>query len=85
MSHPSIANVFDAGVSEGGLRCFVMEYVNGPSLTECCDARRLPIEDRIKLFIQAREAVNHAHQKGIIRRDLNPGNVLVAEVDGAPL
>jgi tetratricopeptide (TPR) repeat protein len=85
MSHPGIANVYDAGVTEEGEPYFAMEYVDGASLLEYCDARNLDVEDRLLLFIQTCRAVHHAHLKGIIHRDLKPGNVLVTEVDGEPV
>jgi hypothetical protein len=85
MSHPSVANVYDAGLTDDGVPYFAMEYVEGTSLLEYCDARRLGVEPRLELFLQVCSAVHHAHQKGVIHRDLKPGNVLVTEVGGAPL
>ena len=82
MDHPSIAKVFDAGTTPQGQPYFVMEYVPGLPITEYCDAHRLGIEDRLELFIQACEGVQHAHQKAVIHRDLKPANILVIEVDG---
>ena len=81
MSHPNVARVFDAGVSEQGRPYFVMELVEGVRITEHCDRQRLSIEQRIELFIRVCDAVQHAHQKGIIHRDLKPGNILI-ECDG---
>jgi serine/threonine protein kinase len=85
MNHPAIAKVFDAGSTPGGQPYFVMEYVDGPSITKYCDTKKLKIRDRLELFIKVCEGVQHAHQKAIIHRDLKPSNVLVAEVDGKPL
>jgi serine/threonine protein kinase/tetratricopeptide (TPR) repeat protein len=85
MDHPSIAKVFDAGATPDGQPYFVMEYVPGLPITEYCDHKRLNIRERLGLFIQACEGVQHAHQKAIIHRDLKPANVLVVEVDGKPM
>ncbi len=85
MDHPNVAKVFDAGVApaEAGSRpYFVMEHVPGVSITEHCDRQRLNIEERLTLFMQVCEAVQHAHQKGIIHRDIKPTNVLVLLKDG---
>jgi serine/threonine protein kinase/Tfp pilus assembly protein PilF len=82
MSHPSIAKVFDAGATLDGQPYFVMEYVPGLPLTDYCDQKRLKIRERLELFIEVCEGVQHAHQKAILHRDLKPANILVAEVDG---
>jgi len=82
MDHPAIAKVLDAGATAEGRPYFVMEYVPGVSLTEHCDTHRLPTEERLKLFIEVCEGVQHAHQKAIIHRDLKPSNILVSLVDG---
>ena len=82
MDHPSIAKVFDAGSTPQGQPYFVMEYVPGLQITEYCDQKRLKIGDRLELFIQACEGVQHAHQKAIIHRDLKPANILIVEIDG---
>ena len=84
MDHPSIAKVFDAGTTPEGQPYFAMEYVDGLPITEYCDRKKLRIRDRLKLFIQVCEGVQHAHQKAIIHRDLKPSNILVAEADGKP-
>jgi serine/threonine protein kinase/tetratricopeptide (TPR) repeat protein len=84
MDHPAIAKVFDAGAMPQGQPYFVMEYVPGLPITEYCDRKKLKIGDRLQLFIQACEGVQHAHQKAIIHRDLKPANILVVEVDGKP-
>jgi eukaryotic-like serine/threonine-protein kinase len=85
MDHPAIAKVFDAGSTPQGQPYFVMEYVPGLPITEYCDHKRLKIRDRLELFIQACEGVQHAHQKAIIHRDLKPANILIVEVDGKPV
>ncbi len=77
LNHPNVAHVYDAGTTEDGYPYFVMEYVKGMSLTQYCDRHRLTIEERIKLFLQVCEAVQHAHQKGIIHRDIKPSNIQV--------
>jgi eukaryotic-like serine/threonine-protein kinase len=84
MDHPGIAKVFDAGTTPQGQPYFAMEYVDGLPITTYCDRKKLGIQDRLKLFIQVCEAVQHAHQKAIIHRDLKPSNILVLEVDGKP-
>jgi eukaryotic-like serine/threonine-protein kinase len=84
MEHPAIAKVFDAGATSAGQPYLVMEYVDGLPLTDYCDQRKLRVEDRLRLFLQVCEGVQHAHQKAIIHRDLKPSNILVTEVDGKP-
>ncbi len=84
MDHPAIAKVFDAGATPQGQPYFVMEYVSGPPITEYCDQHKLTVRQRIDLFIQVCEGVQHAHQKAFIHRDLKPANILVVEVDGHP-
>jgi eukaryotic-like serine/threonine-protein kinase len=84
MDHPAIAKVFDAGATPQGQPYFVMEYVPGPPITEYCDQNKLTISQRLELFIQACDGVQHAHQKAFIHRDLKPANILVVEVDGRP-
>ncbi len=84
MSHPGIARVFDAGATEGGRPYFVMEYVDGVPLPDYCDTERLSIDQRLDLFEVVCEAVQHAHQKGVIHRDLKPSNILVTTEDGRP-
>jgi serine/threonine protein kinase/uncharacterized protein (DUF2267 family) len=85
MDHPAIAKVFDAGATPAGQPYFAMEYVDGLPITEYCDREKLGIRDRLELFIQVCQGVQHAHQKAIIHRDLKPSNVLVVEVDGKPM
>ncbi|MDG3003652.1 WD40 repeat domain-containing serine/threonine protein kinase [Paludisphaera mucosa] len=82
MDHPNIARIYDGGVTPAGQPFFVMELVQGVPLTDYCDAKRLPVQARLELFVAVCLAVQHAHRKGIIHRDLKPGNVLVTEVDG---
>ena len=85
MDHPNIARVFDAGTTESGLPYFVMELVNGPPITAFCDEHRLPVPQRLELFMSVCMAVGHAHHKGVIHRDIKPSNVLVATHDGNPV
>jgi serine/threonine protein kinase len=85
MDHPAIAKVFDAGATPDGQPYFVMEYVAGMPITDYCDRKKLKITDRLDLFIQVCDGVQHAHQKTIIHRDLKPANILVMDVDGKPL
>jgi serine/threonine protein kinase len=85
MDHPSIAKVLDAGATETGRPYFVMELVQGVSITEYCDKNNLSTKDRLTLFLQVCHAVQHAHQKGIIHRDLKPSNVMVTHHDGKPV
>jgi len=79
MDHPNIAKVFDAGATESGRPYFVMELVRGVKITEYCDQHSLTTEERLKLFVQVCQAVQHAHQKGIIHRDIKPSNILVTQ------
>ena len=85
MDHPSVARVYDAGSTDTGRPYFVMEYVPGERLVQWCDRRNLSIRQRLELFIGVCEAVEHAHRKGIIHRDLKNSNVLVTDVDGRAL
>jgi len=85
MDHPNIARVFDAGATDNGRPYFVMELVEGVPITHYCDDRKLSIRERLELFVQVCQAVQHAHTKGIIHRDLKPSNVLVASQDGMPV
>ena len=85
MDHASVAKVFDAGTTPHGRPYFVMEYVKGVPITEHCDRHRLSNRERLDLFMQVCEGVQHAHQKAIIHRDLKPSNVLVSEQDGKRL
>jgi len=85
MDHPAIAKVFEAGSTPSGQPYLAMEYVPGLPITEYCDEKKLPIRERLDLFIKACEGVQHAHQKAIVHRDLKPANILVVEVDGKPV
>jgi eukaryotic-like serine/threonine-protein kinase len=85
MDHPNIAKVLDAGATEKGRPFFVMELVKGISVTRYADENKLDTRQRLDLFIQICQAVQHAHQKGIIHRDIKPSNVLVADHDGTPV
>jgi len=77
MDHPNIAKVFDAGATNSGRPYFVMELIRGIKITDYCDEYSLTTEERLKLFVQVCQAVQHAHQKGIIHRDIKPSNILV--------
>ena len=81
MDHNNIAQVFDAGTTESGRPYFVMELVHGIPITEYCDRNRLTTQGRLELFMPVCQAIQHAHQKGIIHRDIKPSNVLVTLYD----
>ncbi len=85
MDHPNIAKVFDAGATEAGRPYFVMELVRGMKITEYCDEAKLSTHARLDLFIHVCQAIQHAHQKGIIHRDIKPSNILVTVNDGVPV
>jgi WD40 repeat protein/serine/threonine protein kinase len=85
MDHPNIAKVLDGGATDTGRPYFVMELVQGVPITEFCDKNRLPAEERIKLFILVCQAIQSAHQKGIIHRDIKPTNILVTLNAGVPV
>src|SRR6185369_13680578 len=85
MDHPNIARVLDAGATESGRPYFVMELVKGVPITEFCDKNHMPPGDRLKLFVQVCHAIQHAHHKGVIHRDVKPSNVLVTLHDGVPV
>jgi len=84
MDHPGIAKVLQAGETSNGEPFFAMEIVKGLSIDEFCDSRRLSTKERLQLFVAVCNAVQHAHQKGVIHRDIKPSNVLVTEQDGKP-
>ncbi|MHC4431030.1 MAG: protein kinase domain-containing protein [Planctomycetota bacterium] len=85
MDHPNIAKVLDAGATDTGRPYFVMELVKGIPIIEYCDQVKLPIQDRLDLFIKVCNAIQHAHQKGIIHRDIKPSNILITLHDGVPV
>jgi serine/threonine protein kinase len=85
MDHPNIARFLDAGTTDSGRPYFVMEPVDGVPITEYCDRNRLTPKERLELFVLVCQAIQHAHQKGIIHRDVKPSNVLVTLVDGRPI
>lgn len=85
MDHPNIAKVLDAGKTPGGRPYFVMELVRGERITSWCSQSNLDIRARLNLFIQVCQAIQHAHQKGIIHRDIKPSNVLVTSHDGVAI
>ncbi|MEX2527853.1 MAG: serine/threonine-protein kinase [Gemmatimonadota bacterium] len=84
MDHPSIAKIFESGVTPTGRPYFAMEVVHGTPITEYADTHRLSTAARVRLFIEVCAAVQHAHQKGVIHRDLTPSNVLVVAGDAEP-
>lgn len=84
MDHPNIAHVLDAGATDTGRPYFVMELVRGVRITDYCNEKRLDIRQRIDLFIKVCNAIQHAHQKGLIHRDIKPSNILIAMHDGKP-
>jgi non-specific serine/threonine protein kinase/serine/threonine-protein kinase len=84
MDHPYIAHVHDGGTTERGRPYFVMEYVEGVTILRHCDDRRASVRQRVELFCQVCEGIQHAHQKAIIHRDIKPSNVLVSIQDGMP-
>jgi serine/threonine protein kinase len=85
MDHPNIAKVLDAGTTDGGRPFFVMELVKGTPITRYCDEHKLTPRQRLELFVPVCQAIQHAHQKGVIHRDIKPSNVLVALYDDRPV
>ena len=85
MDHNNIAKVFDAGATDTGRPYFVMELVNGIPITDYCDRANLSPRERLELFIPVCQAIQHAHQKGVIHRDVKPSNILVTLHDGKPV
>jgi serine/threonine protein kinase/WD40 repeat protein len=85
MEHPNIAKVLDAGATDTGRPYFVMELVKGVPITRYCDEETLTTKERLDLFIKVCQAIQHAHQKGIIHRDIKPSNIMVTLHDGVPV
>src|SRR5262245_33737106 len=85
MDHPSIARVLDGGTTDSGRPYFVMDLVKGVAITRYCDEHHLTPRQRLELFLPVCQALQHAHQKGVIHRDVKPSNVLVALYDGHPV
>lgn len=84
MDHPNIARVLDAGCTETGRPYFVMELIKGIKITDYCDQNNLSTRERLGLFVQVCQAIQHAHQKGVVHRDIKPSNILVTLYDGVP-
>src|SRR5882724_7086300 len=85
MDHVNIARVLDAGTTASGLPYFVMELVHGVPITRYCDDNHLTPRERLELFVPVCQAIQHAHQKGIIHRDIKPSNVMITLYDGKPV
>jgi serine/threonine protein kinase len=85
LDHPNIAHIYDAGATEDKRPYFAMEYVEGLTITDYCDRNRLSIKERLHLFLKVCQAVHHAHQKGIIHRDIKSSNILVSLQDSQPV
>lgn len=85
LNHEHIAKIYDGGTTEHGRPYFVMEYIEGTPITQYCDEQRLSIQQRLELFIKVCRAVQYAHRKGIIHRDIKPNNILVADQAGEPV
>src|SRR4029450_7904957 len=85
MDHPNIARVLDAGSTASGRPYFVMELVRGIKITAYCSQVRLPVRERVTLFMQVCQAIQHAHHKGVIHRDIKPSNVLITLYDDKPV
>jgi len=85
MDHQNIAKVLDAGITDEGRPYVAMELVKGLSITEYCDTHKLTTNDRLELFVQTCQAIQHAHMKGIVHRDIKPSNILVTLYDGMPV
>lgn len=78
MEHPNVARVYGAGTTSGGRPYFAMEYVDGPSIIEHCNRMRMPLDERIRMFIAVCDGVQHAHARGIVHRDIKPRNIVVS-------
>ncbi len=85
MDHPGVARILDGGMTEDGHPFFVMEYVKGIPITKFCDSNRLGVKERIEIFMDICAALQHAHGKGVIHRDIKPGNILGTFEDGKPV
>jgi len=85
LDHPGIAKIIDAGSTTDGRPFFAMEYIRGEPITAYCDRALMPTDERLRLFIDVCDAVQHAHQRGVIHRDLKPGNILVTLHDEKPV
>ena len=85
MDHSNIAKIYDADMTETGRPYFVMELVRGIKITDYCDQNQLPTKERLDLFVKVCQAIQHAHQKGIIHRDIQPSTLLVTLHDGVPV
>ncbi|GGD40022.1 serine/threonine-protein kinase [Pseudoxanthomonas indica] len=85
MRHPAIAQIYDAGTTADGVPYFAMEFSEGVTVTRFCAEQALSLRERLALFLRICEGVQHAHHKGVIHRDLKPGNLLVDRVDGRPM
>src|SRR4029450_10061983 len=85
MDHVNIARVLDAGVTDQGRPYFVMELVHGVRIAKYCDDNHLTPRQRLELFVPVCQAIQHAHQKGIIHRDIKPSNVMITLYDGKPV
>jgi non-specific serine/threonine protein kinase/serine/threonine-protein kinase len=84
MDHPFVAKIFDAGQTSAGRPYFAMEFVDGSPLLDYCDTNRLSIRERVDVLVHVCQAVQHAHQKGVLHRDLKPSNILVSGTSPAP-
>ncbi len=85
MDHVNIARVFEGGTTESGRPYFAMELVHGVPITKYCDDNHLTPRGRLELFVPVCQAIQHAHQKGIIHRDVKPSNVMITLYDGKPV
>jgi len=85
MDHPNVCRVLDGGIMPSGQPFFIMDLVNGLPLAKFCDESRMTLKERLKLFVPICQAIQHAHQKGVVHRDLKPANILVTLVDGTPV